>query len=105
MTGKSCAFDCDSTLFRHFEGEDSAYFRVADNTSAMGVRLRLVEETVKEREAFQIMFRFLEERYSRLPSDALGGLLGEMQLGDDGLPFDQAIVEEWNKAVGQVQEE
>jgi hypothetical protein len=54
---------------------------------------------MREKEAYEMMFRFLEERYMRLPSDALGGLLGEMQLNDDGLPFDPAIVKEWESAV------
>ena len=64
---------------------------------------------MKEQEAYQMMFRFLEARYFRLPSDALGNLLGEMQLTEDGLPFDQAIVKfdqaivkEWNSAVEAV---
>jgi hypothetical protein len=59
---------------------------------------------MKEQEAYQIMFRFLEARYFRLPSDALGQLLGEMQLSDDGLPFDQAIVRDWNAAVEQAKD-
>jgi hypothetical protein len=54
---------------------------------------------MKERAAYQTMFRFLEDRYRRLPSDALGGLLGEMQLADDGEPFDPAIGKEWDEAV------
>lgn len=58
---------------------------------------------MKELEAYQKMFRFLEDRYKRLPSDDLGGLLGEMQLATDGLPFDPAIEEEWDSAVDAVQ--
>jgi len=58
---------------------------------------------MKERAAYQMMFRFLEDRYRRLPSDALGGLLGEMQLADDGEPFDPAIGKEWDDAVTAVE--
>jgi hypothetical protein len=50
-------------------------------------------------QAYRAMFAFLDERYSRLPSDALGQLLGEMALLEDGLPADPAIAEEWNAAV------
>ena len=60
---------------------------------------------MKEQLAYQMMFRFLEERYFRLPSDALGQLLGEMQISDDGLPFDQAVVKDWNTAVDQIKGE
>ena len=58
---------------------------------------------MKERVAYQTMFRFLEDRYRRLPSDALGGLLGEMQLAEDGEPFDPAIGKEWDDAVTAVE--
>lgn len=47
------------------------------------------------------MFQFLEDRYLRLPSDALGGLLGELALQDDGLPADPAIVADWERAMEQ----
>ena len=60
---------------------------------------------MKERQAYSAMFRFLHDRYQRLPSDALGGLLGEMQLDSDGLPFDPAIEEEWDQAVEAAQRE
>jgi hypothetical protein len=52
-----------------------------------------------ELNAYKIMVRFLEDRYSRLPSDALGGLLGELTLLEDGRPADSAIVGEWENAV------
>ena len=53
-------------------------------------------------QAYQSMFKFLDERYSRLPSDSLGNLLGEMTLMEDGRPRDQAIVADWNRAVDDV---
>jgi hypothetical protein len=54
---------------------------------------------MKDLRAYKIMLRFLEERYSRLPSDALGAPLGELDLRDDGSPGDLAIVEDWERAV------
>jgi hypothetical protein len=60
---------------------------------------------MKEPAAYQPMFRFLPERYPKLPSDALGNLLGELQLAPDGRPFDSAVIAEWDKAVGSVEQE
>jgi len=54
---------------------------------------------MKDLMAYRTMFRFLEERYSRFPSDELGALLGELQLAADGKPFDSAIIAEWDRAV------
>jgi hypothetical protein len=59
---------------------------------------------MKELEAYRMMSQFLDDRYRRLPSDALGGLLGEMQIAEDGLPFDPAIAQEWEAAVTAVQQ-
>ncbi len=59
---------------------------------------------MKEMLAYETMFRFLEERYVRLRSDALGALLGELTLAADGRPFVGAIAAEWNKAVDSVQQ-
>ena len=50
------------------------------------------------------MFRFLEDRFSRLPSDELGALLGELALRDDGKPGDLAIIEDWEKAVKAIKD-
>jgi hypothetical protein len=52
--------------------------------------------------AYKIMFRFLEDRYSCLPSDDLGALLGELSLQEDGKPEDLAIVKDWERAVAAV---
>lgn len=60
---------------------------------------------MKELHAYKIMFRFLEERYFRLPSDDLGALLGELMLETDGKPRDLAVVKEWEQAVAEVGEE
>ena len=58
---------------------------------------------MKDLRAYKIMFRFLDDRYSRHPSDDLGALLGELDLRDDGNPGDLAIVEDWERAVAGVE--
>lgn len=64
------------------------------------------DNVMTELRAYKMMFRFLEDRYSRLPSDDLGGLLGELQLDrGDGKPFDSAIIKDWEKAVDAVNSE
>jgi hypothetical protein len=59
---------------------------------------------MKELDAYKMMFRFLNARYEKLPSDPLGALLGEMQLAADGEPFDPAIAEQWNRIVGEARQ-
>ena len=58
---------------------------------------------MKERDAYNAMFRFLEERYKQLPSEELCNLLGDLHLSADGEPYDPAITEDWNAAVAAVQ--
>ena len=58
---------------------------------------------MKERLAYKTMLQFLEERYRLLPSDALGSLLGDLQLLADGEPADPAMTEEWDQAVEAAQ--
>ena len=60
---------------------------------------------MKEILAYKTMVQFLEERYRLLPTDALGGLLGDLQLLDDGEPADPAMKQEWEKAVAAVPRE
>ena len=62
---------------------------------------------MRDLKAYKAMFHFLDERYSRLPSDALGGLLGELnlELWSDGQPADPAIVAEWERAVEKAEQE
>lgn len=54
---------------------------------------------MRDLRAFKNMFRFLEDRYSCLPSDDLGALLGELSLQEDGNPADLAIIKDWERAV------
>lgn len=58
---------------------------------------------MKDFRAYKIMFRFLEDRYSRLPSDDLGALLGELNLREHGNPCDLAIIEDWERAAAGVE--
>jgi hypothetical protein len=58
-----------------------------------------LEIPVTKNQAYRAMVQFLDERFSRLPSEALGQLLGEMTLLQDGRPADPAIIAEWDRAV------
>jgi hypothetical protein len=49
--------------------------------------------------AYKMMVQFLEDRYNRLPSDELGGWLGELSLLADGKPADSAVIADWHRAV------
>ncbi len=59
---------------------------------------------MREIAAYKKMVQFLEDRYERLPSDALGALLGELAIQADGRPADPAVDAEWNRAVDQLAE-
>ena len=54
---------------------------------------------MKEPLAYKAMFEFLDGRYKQSPSDALGSLLGDLQVDEDGEPFDPAMAAEWDRAV------
>jgi hypothetical protein len=54
---------------------------------------------MREIKAYKTMFQFLEQRYRLLPSDALGSLLGDLHLLEDGEPADPAMAQEWDEAV------
>lgn len=50
--------------------------------------------------AYRAMLQFLEDYYDRTGSDEIGGLLGGLQLDDDGHPMDPAVWADWLSAVG-----
>jgi hypothetical protein len=56
-----------------------------------------------EQRAYEIMFRFLEDRYFRLHSDDIGALLGGLVMHDDGKPRDPAITRDWELAVRAIE--
>jgi hypothetical protein len=60
---------------------------------------------MKNLEAYKMMFRFLEDRYFRSPSDELGALLSALSLLSDGKPADSAITTDWERAVEAVSSE
>lgn len=51
------------------------------------------------KEAYLVMFRFLEKQYEMTNSDDIGSLLGELQLTECGLPIDQANWDDWVKSI------
>ncbi len=57
---------------------------------------------MRQMTAYKTMVQFLEDRYNRLPSDELGGLLGELSLLPDGKPADSAVTADWHRAVDRV---
>ena len=57
---------------------------------------------MNESRAYQIMFRFLEDRYFRVPNDELGGLLGDLTILANGMPADQAVVGDWERAIAAI---
>ena len=58
-----------------------------------------------EDQAYSAMFSFLDDYYSRNKSADLGQLLGELQLADDGKPFDPVVANERKLAVRQTLKE
>lgn len=50
-------------------------------------------------QTYRAMFIYLDEYYKRNPKAELGQVLGEIQLMDDGRPFDPAVFEDWKEAV------
>ena len=50
------------------------------------------------RRAYLAMLAFLEAHYNRVQSDAIGSLLGDMSLLEDGGTADPAVWQEWLNA-------
>jgi hypothetical protein len=55
-----------------------------------------------EKQAYKAMIIFLEHLYNLTKDDALGGILGSMQLLSDGEPIDRAYWVDWLNAVNKV---
>jgi len=60
--------------------------------------------TITDTEAYDAMFRFLDQIYDRTKSEELGVLLGSMTRLDDGGPADPAMKTDWEQAVQHVLE-
>ncbi len=54
-----------------------------------------------DQEAYLAMFAFLDTYYSRNPSAALGEVLGNISLLQDGSPADPAVKEDWARALNE----
>jgi hypothetical protein len=59
----------------------------------------MTEILLTKEQAYQAMFNFIEHLYEITNDSSLGGFLGSMQLDRDGMPFDPAYWEDWEKAV------
>jgi hypothetical protein len=58
-----------------------------------------MEDSISPKQAYIAMFAFLEELYSKFGFDQLGGLLGGMALLSDDKPADEAMWNDWLRAV------
>ena len=58
--------------------------------------------TLTIKEAYLAMFYYLDDYYSKMPSDDLGNLLSDMALLPDGDPANPAAWEDWKKAVEKI---
>lgn len=58
-----------------------------------------------EEEAYQAMFKFLENYYFLTKADDVGGLLGSMNIIEDGKPLDIAMWHDWLKCVEEVKKQ
>lgn len=52
-----------------------------------------------DKQAYEAMFYFLDQRYQKLKDGALASLLGDMSTLSDGCPADPAVENYWRKAV------
>lgn len=52
-----------------------------------------------EKQAYEAMFYFLDQRYQKLAEGALASLLGDMSTLSDGGPADPAIEAYWLEAI------
>jgi hypothetical protein len=57
------------------------------------------------KEAFQVMFVFLENYFKMTQSDDIGALLGSLMLLEDGEPADPGTWHDWLCAVKEVKGE
>jgi hypothetical protein len=64
--------------------------------------MKLTDTTLTVRQAYLAMFEFLRRHYERGPTDEIGGLLGSLSLLSDGKPADEAMLSDFETAVGAV---
>lgn len=61
-------------------------------------------EKLNEKQAYLAMFYYLEELYKQTHSEDLAGLLGSMNILNDGYPADRAIWQKWLVAIQKSKE-
>lgn len=64
--------------------------------------MTIESQTLSPMQAYRAMVAFLEREYRLTGSDDLGALLGELQLMEDGKPFDQGAWADWLSAISEV---
>jgi hypothetical protein len=60
------------------------------------------DNTMTVEQAYRAMLVFLEREADLTESSDLADLVSEYRVGDDGLPRDSTLWEEWLEAVGKV---
>lgn len=63
-----------------------------------------MDKKLSYKDAFLAMTYFLEEYYSRIGSDDVGSLLGDLIILEDGITADPAAWQDWIKCVKKVEE-
>lgn len=59
-----------------------------------------MNNTIEGLQVYKAMICFLDAYYNKTLSDDLGSLLGDLQLCDDGGPFDPAAWDDWMRSLG-----
>lgn len=57
---------------------------------------------LSEKEAFKAMFLFLETHYDMTGADDIGALLSVLSLGENNMPIDKALWEDWLEAIEKI---
>lgn len=60
------------------------------------------ETRISTKEAYLAMYIFLDERYKRCTTEAVGSVLGDLCLVADGTPLDSKSEDDWFEAVSEV---
>ncbi len=63
------------------------------------------DKLLDEKQAYKAMFYFLENYYFLTSDNTIGGILGSMQLLNDGKPADPAFWADWEIAIKKVRNE
>lgn len=61
-------------------------------------------QNITTQQAYAAMLAFLEDYYERTNSDDIGALLGDLQMDENNVPFDPAVVNDWQIAINKVRQ-